>query len=381
MSITALRDSIDALVDSDPNVLGHAASIEALHRELARLDAVVTRATAAFDASGGWAPDGARDASAWLATKCRIPKSDARRRVRVARRLADLPAFTSAWLAGDVTAAHVGAVVRMTRPAVAEAVERDEEKLLSHALQLRFEWFSKVLRYFEQMADPDGVEEDELDRKARRDVYLTESFSGMWLGHVTLDPVSGAIVAGELARLEQAMFDADWAEASERLGREPLSVELCRTASQRRADALVEMATRSKVAPADGRRPAPLLSVLVGYETLHGRICELANGSVVTPGALLQWLDQALVERAVFGPDARVEIGPAVRLFTGATRRAIEIRDRTCAHPFCDRPASKCEIDHIVPYAAGGPTTQENGRLLCSFHNRLRNQRPPPEAA
>ena len=27
-----------------------------------------------------------------------------------------------------------------------------------------------------------------------------------------------------------------------------------------------------------------------------------------------------------------------------------------------------------------GPTTQENGRLLCPFHNRLRNQRPPPAA-
>jgi len=35
--------------------------------------------------------------------------------------------------------------------------------------------------------------------------------------------------------------------------------------------------------------------------------------------------------------------------------------------------------DHIQPFSAGGPTTQELGRLLRGFHNRLRNQRPPPD--
>jgi 5-methylcytosine-specific restriction endonuclease McrA len=70
-----------------------------------------------------------------------------------------------------------------------------------------------------------------------------------------------------------------------------------------------------------------------------------------------------------------------VRFYTGATRRAVELRDRRCTHPYCHRPLDDCEVDHIVTYAEGGPTTQENGRLLCSFHNRLRNQRPPPPAA
>ena len=48
-----------------------------------------------------------------------------------------------------------------------------------------------------------------------------------------------------------------------------------------RADALVEMAIRSRTVPADGRRPEPLFSVFVGFETFAGRICELANGTVV----------------------------------------------------------------------------------------------------
>ena len=95
----------------------------------------------------------------------------------------------------------------------------------------------------------------------------------MWLGQMTLDPISGSIVASELNRLEHDLFEADCAEAKERLGRTARIDELARTSGQRRADALVEMATRSRTAPAEGIRPAPLFSIFVGYETMHGRIC------------------------------------------------------------------------------------------------------------
>ena len=68
------------------------------------------------------------------------------------------------------------------------------------------------------------------------------------------------------------------------------------------------MATRSRRAPADGVRPAPLFSVLVGYETLHGRICELENGTVLAPGALVPWLESAYFERAIFSLGTRVDV-------------------------------------------------------------------------
>jgi len=207
---------------------------------------------------------------------------------------------------------------------------------------------------------------------------LTESLSGTYLGKITLDEISGTIVASELARLEQALFQDDWAKAKADLGRDPKVTELERTGPQRRADALVEMATRSRTAPRDGKRPVPLFSVLVSYETLIGRVLELANRRVVTPGSLVRYLDQADLERAVFSPPARVEIGERSRIFKGATRRAIEVRDQGCTHPYCDEPAPRCQVDHIIAYANDGPTTQENGRLLCGFHNRLRNGRPPP---
>jgi len=101
-----------------------------------------------------------------------------------------------------------------------------------------------------------------------------------------LDPVNGAIVDDTLTVIEQEMFEADWKEAKAVHGDDVSLAKLARTPAQRRADALVEMATRAATAPAGGRRPRPLFTVLVDYPTMTGRVCELADGTVITPGTL-----------------------------------------------------------------------------------------------
>ncbi|CAN5729430.1 hypothetical protein BH20ACT1_BH20ACT1_12820 [soil metagenome] len=116
--------------------------------------------------------------------------------------------------------------------------------------------------------------------------------------------------------------------------------------------------------------------MLVGYETLAGRICELANASVVSPGSLVGYLDEAWVERVVFEAPSRVmDVGVTRRLFDGATRRAIQVRDRECFHDLCDERAERCQIDHVEPYSAGGTTIAANGRPACGHHNRARHRR------
>ena len=75
-------------------------------------------------------------------------------------------------------------------------------------------------------------------------------------------------------------------------------------------------------------------------------------------------------------PSRVLDVGAQRRFFTGALRRAIEIRDRTCFHPSCDEVPQRPEIDHIHDAAKGGPTTQDNGRLGCGFHNRWRTTHP-----
>ena len=52
------------------------------------------------------------------------------------------------------------------------------------------------------------------------------------------------------------------------------------------------------------------------------------------------------------------------------------MRDRTCFHETCEEPPDRSQIDHILESSKGGDTTQDNGRLACAFHNRLRNTRP-----
>ena len=135
----------------------------------------------------------------------------------------------------------------------------------------------------------------------------------------------------------------------------------------------MEVCRRSGAGPAGGRAPRPLFTVHVDSGTL-GRVCELARSrSVVAPGALVPWLAEADVERVVFeGPDRVLGVGAARRFFTGADRRAVEVRDRECCSPYCDVPAEDCEVDHIVPFSEGGPTVADNGRLACGFHNRSR---------
>lgn len=103
----------------------------------------------------------------------------------------------------------------------------------------------------------------------------------------------------------------------------------------------------------------------------------MANGTVVSPGTLVDWLDRSWIERVVFdGPSRVIDVGVVQRLFTGATRRAIEVRDRQCYHQFCEEPASRCQVDHIESWSAGGAITTRTGRMACGFHNRRRNRSP-----
>jgi Domain of unknown function (DUF222) len=380
-AVQQLEVALDRLVEEDSFCHSDAASVEALERDLGRLACVASKAVAGFDTSGEWAADGAQSTAAWLSTRCHLPLAEARRQLRRGKSLPSMPVVAQAFLAGAIGVAQVDVLVRAAQGARRvsdEVFGRDEAVLVQAGTDLKFAAFAKTVAYWTQLADPDGAEASEMEKLARRDVFVSQSLGGMWLGKMTFAPIGGAIFSGELMRREAELFEADWAEAKARLGREPHLDELARTPGQRRADAAVEMAVRSGAMPEGARRPEPLFSVLVDHPTTTGRICELANGTIVSPGSLVPYLDAAWFERIVFAPGKRVECSVTSRFFTGATRRAIEVRDHECTHPYCEIAAEHCQIDHIVPYAKGGPTEQENGQVHCGFHNRRRNGEPDP---
>ncbi len=98
--VNKLAADLDELIAVDPCVFADGEALVDLHRQLERMLAVTTRATAAFDASGAWKPDGARSAATWLAFRCRLPVPSAQRRVRLGRDLRHLAATEAAWLCG-----------------------------------------------------------------------------------------------------------------------------------------------------------------------------------------------------------------------------------------------------------------------------------------
>jgi hypothetical protein len=345
MDVGELNKSLGALAEADPFTYSDARSIIELEKALDVLTCVISKAVASFDAAGEWAADGAQNTAAWLSTRCHLPVAEARHQLRRGRALASMALCGEAFSHAEIGVAQFDLLAKSAQGAqsahssVREVFLRDEAVLLAAAKELKYAPFSAALAYWSQLADPDGAEESEMEKKARRDVFASQSVGGMWLGQINLDPIGGAIFSEEHRRLEVEMFDADWAAAKARLGREPKVDELGRTPAQRRADALVEMAVRSKSTPADARRPEPMFTVLVDYPTLRGRICQLASGGVLSPGSLVPWLDVATFERIVFAPGQRVECSVTSRFFTGATRRAIEVRDQSCTHEFCEVPA------------------------------------------
>ncbi len=373
--LNELETVADALSTIHPSSLADGETIQRLYRQLDRLQAVTARATAAFDAGGDWEADGARSAAAWIAVRCHLSVASARRRVHLARCLRAMPATETAWLAGEISEAHAEVLAAARRRVGADRFDPDEKMLVDHARNLRYHHFLRTLAYWMHAVDPDGAEEDAQATHEARHLHLSQSWEGMWFCDGVLGPISGEIVARTLKGIEDELFEADWTEARARVGDVVTSAELARTPAQRRADALVEMARRARAKPADARLPEPLFTVLVGYETFKGRICELSSGTVVTPGALVPWLTEAWVERVVFDGPSRVKgVGVRQRIFTGATRRAVEVRDRECYSEFCDLPAEDCQIDHIAPYAAGGLTIDDNGRPACGYHNRHRRR-------
>src|SRR3954447_1754854 len=343
-----------------------------------QLDAIEAGMNRALEVQRVYTIDGAKTAAAWLAKRTREPVRECGRRLRWGRVAAEMPLVAAAWEAGQISAAHVGRLAAVRNDRTRAAFQRDEAMLVAHACDLTFKDFTADVAYWLQLADPDGADEAEMRRRLRRRVTLDETLSGMYSGSTLLDPVSGVVVAGELARREQELFDRDWAEAKARLGRDPLVHELARTAGQRRADALVEMARRSAAMAPGSQMPKPLFTVVVGAARME-QLCQRATGQVIAPGALTPWLQDAQLESILFDEvGLRAIKATRQRSFRGVVRRILEVRDQQCTHSYCEEPPHRCQGDHIVPYPDGGMTSQENGQLRCGFHNRLRAKRPPP---
>jgi Domain of unknown function (DUF222) len=381
-SIGALAEAIDDLLADDPVSWTDdelAAAMVHLRRQQARLAAATLAATAAFDARRVWADDGSRNATDWISTRGRLPRAEVRADVRLGRRLRAMPLTCEALRSGAIGVAHAHRLAALTgHPRTATHFREGEPLLVANAATMRFDDFVRTCDHWRDAADPDGPERQAARDRDLRRVDRATGLDGV--GHLSgyLTPLGYAAFGEALDRLEQEMFAADWAAARSEHGDAATTDHLRRTAPQRRHDALIEMAVRAMAAPADGKRPRPLVTVMVGYETFAGRVCQLAGGSVIAPGTVAELLgdDGTLVERVVFAEPNRITDISSARSFRGTLRRVLEVKHPRCTHPTCDVPARRCQGDHVVAWSDGGLTTQQNGQLLCGRHNRWSYHHP-----
>jgi hypothetical protein len=199
----------------------------------------------------------------------------------------------------------------------------------------------------------------------------------------------GAVDArGDWADLKA--FDEAVGEVASALGQEGCTESL----DVRRSMALGILADPERaLALLEGRPvPGPKRRILLTYDLTDAALAGLDPVGFDVDGRPL--LDQ-LVRQWCARDDVRLTIKPVLRLgicqhptsehrghAVGDYRPSsddlleVQLRDRTCVHPYCTRPARLCDCDHVIPFNPddddGGPTCPCNLAPLCRHHHRLK---------
>jgi hypothetical protein len=375
-----LNEAFESLRSVDVGALADASlhdAVVTLRRHIDQLCAVEALLLSEWDARRVWADDHSRSPGHRLARETGLSVTGAKSLVSRARKLRSLPVISAAFADGALSASRVDLLLGFNTSEVAGVFCRDESLLVDMVSSLSFTDATKALKYWNLRANETAAG-DRCSRQVRmRSAHASRSFHDMVDLSALFDPVNGEVFLGELERLTDELFQADWAEAKAQYGSEVSHAHLARTPAQRRCDALVEMAKRSAALPAGSHKPKPLITVLVGEESFK-HLCELGSGAVLTTQALVPLLHEADIETVMFDGPRRVMGVTKQRSFRGAVRRAVEVRDRRCQHESGgDVPASRCQVDHIDPYARTRTTSERNGQLLCPTHNRLKGPAPP----
>jgi uncharacterized protein DUF222/HNH endonuclease len=333
-----------------------------------RLTAVQTAAVAAGAARQVQRADGMVSMKMWLTGHCRISGRAAADLLRDGRRLAQLPALAAAYAEGAVTPAHVAAVTAAVTPArvaVAEANGIDlgttDAVLTEAARALGPEDTAKAVRRWVAGIDPDGAL-DEAAGLPRIFRMAVSSHGRIYLsGH--LDPVGGETVHAAL----EAEMNGD-RPAGDR-----------RSHGERMGDALVALARR---ALRSGELPtvrgaAAQVRVSIDWFALCAErgAKGVAGGDLpfagpITPETARRLACDASVVRMLTDPAGLpLDVGQEKRAATAAIRRAVELRDGHCVFTGCTIPAAWCDVHHVIHWVHGGPTSCDNGALLCERHH------------
>ena len=331
---------------------------------------------------------GAANTVAWLSSSQRLRPEKAGRAVTLARDLdTHLPVTQQALQAGEISADHAEVIARSMRklPAwvgVEDRVEA-EQVLLDKARTFDPKDLTGLGRKILYTID-----EDRADRELAAQLAAEEARAEREREIVLYDdPYSiSTFLRGRLDPITNEMF---------RVALEPLSKPRptdangpdLRTPAQRLGDGFHELLRRflaSGAAPTHaGEKPQIVLTI--DPDRLRdgtGTAEFLHTGASISARTAQEIACDAQVSTYTSGGAGAdpgsgtggASLSDGVRLYTGKVRKLLELRDRGCAFPGCNRPPSWCQAHHIVPWSKGGLTTVDNGVLLCGYHHRHLHQ-------
>lgn len=322
-----------------------------------QLEAEWTKALAAADAAGDHDLFGYPSTVAYLKDRLKMIGGRAHRYVRNARAAHRFDATFSAWWHRMISSDQAELLFRASDKAPDE-YSRAEGVLLDVVGRDPAET-KQVLDYWQQEIDrgPRLQLEQQLERR-RFDMRRLQN--GMVAGEFTLPELAGETLMSAVDALMP-----------------PPAADDERTVSQRRADALEDLARSfldGSGAPVAGGERAHLnvhadLEAIDGYP---GGLHETEDGRVLDLETIRQLMCDSSVSRIVFGPNSEVlDVGRKTRVIPAGLRRAVIARDRHCVAPGCTRSARWCDVHHVISWADGGETVLDNLCLLCRYHHTL----------
>jgi hypothetical protein len=264
-----LAAAVDELATEDLAGLrdGEAAQrVLVLRGLIERLEGVWLRELAGVDGRGAAGTDQgmpAESTAGWLRNRTRMGYTDAHQRVRVARALhrGPLPGTARALADGDIAYLHAAALTRATQDLPVATVAAAEPVLLDAARRLDPPTLRKAVTHLGDVADPQGTDQRAQRQHDHRWLWLSPTFDGMVALDGLLDPEAGETLLTALEPLAR-----------------PSTADDDRSAAQRRADALTELARRQleggRLPQAGGVRPQVTVTIdlaaLLGQPGLPG---------------------------------------------------------------------------------------------------------------
>ena len=319
-------------------------------------------------------------AGSWLAETTRLTRKEAAALLFAGRDLSRFPIVSAASLEGAALPQQARAITRvlsdLPEDLPAAVVTQAEVLMVGYAGQFNSAELSKLSRHLLEVLAPEIAEASEAERLEReyqqavRNRHLEFHHDGHGTTHIR-----GSLPTVDAAALIELIdsYAAQQKRAIEAI--DPLQPMPSR--AQRQADglmALVHHHAQESLAPNHGG-DRPRIVVTLDYEKLKQRCIDaqlLSVGESISAAALRQLAcDGELLPAVLNGPSQPLDVGRLQRLVTGPIRAALELRDRGCAFPGCNKPPKACHAHHIIPWWTGGSTALGNLVLLCPHHHNI----------